>query len=209
MKTIKKLLAPVLLIACFAINSSFTKKSAPPITTAGTFATYQDYVNKNLMEWDEIKFTHGGYKGVLKGKKLSGPYKDAPYWGGRNDEGVVYRFDKKASIAAQIITNSKICFYAGMELSIDRRDDGSVEQVNINGVDRSTKFSEVFFFSQGGEGDFMPASQDNLCKLMADNADMVAKIKDKTILEKNKGNAWFDNINNICGWIKDYMKTAK
>jgi hypothetical protein len=208
MKTIKKILTPVLLIALLAFSSSFTKKSGP-ITTAGIFATYQDYVNKKLTEWDEIKFVHGGYKGTLKGAKIASSYKSSPYWGGRDEDGVVYRFDKKASVAGQVITNAKICFYAGQELKVDRRDDGSVEQVNIDGVDRSTKFSEVFWFSQGGEGDFMPATQENLCKLMADNADIVAKINAKGIDEKNKGNAWFDNINNICGWIKDYVKTAK
>ncbi len=208
MKTLKKFIAPVLLTLFLTLSSSFVKK-AGPVTLAGTYATYQDYTAKKLTEWDEIKFGHGKFKGTLKGKKIASSYKDASYWGGQNDEGVVYRFNKVKNIAVQVITNAKICFYAGMELSVERYDNGSVKEVNINDVEKSTKFSEIFWLSEGGEGEMIPASLDNLCKLMADNTDLVAKMKAKGLEEKNKDNVWFDNLNTISGWIKEYMKTAK
>ncbi len=210
MKTLQKIFLPFILIASVAITSSFkgTSTKAPPVTLAGIYVTYQDFQAKKLTEWDEIKFGHGAFKGAPRGgKKLTSSYKDSPYWGGQTDEGTVYRFNKKSNIAVQIITNSKICFYAGMELTVNKYDNGTLAGIDIH-ADKGTKFSEVFWFSSGGEGDFIPASQDNLTKLLADNADLVAKVNAKGIEEKNV-DKWFENITNICGWIKEYIKTAK
>jgi hypothetical protein len=206
MKTIIKIAFPLILAGSLIISSSFRgnpEKNAQVVVPMGTFATYLDYQKKNLVIYDEIKLGHGGYKGVLKGKKVSGAYKSADFWGAESEDGVFYRVNKKANIAPQIISNAKICFYAGMELSVSRFYDGSVKSVDLVNVDKGTKFSELFWISAGGEGDMIAASMDNLATLMADSPDLVTKMKAKGIEEKN-ADKWFDNITNISGWIKDY-----
>ena len=134
-------------------------------------------------------------------------YKDADYWGGEDDEANIYRFNKKANKAVQVIANSKVCLYAGMELKINRYDNGTLEGIDIH-ADKGTKFSEVFWISSGGEGDFIPASIDNLADMMSSNPDLVAKMRAKGIEEKD-ADKWYDNITVISGWISEYAKTAK
>lgn len=208
MKTIQKIVLPFLLTGTIAITSSFsgtTHKNTQVVVPMGTFATYQDYVKHVLVYYDEIKVGHGKYKGVIKGKKVAGAFKDADFWGIETEDGVFYRINKKANIAVQIITNARVCFYLGMELTITKYYDGSLKGIDLNSVDKGTKFSEICWISAGGEGDMIPASLDNLCTLMADDTDLVAKMKAKGIEEKN-ADKWFDNITLICGWIKEYEK---
>ncbi len=192
-----------LALSCLFALISISGKSQIAVVPMGTFATYDDYVKKNLVQFDEIKVGRNGYKGVVKGKKVSGNYSKADFWGIETEEGVFLRLNKKANIPVQIISNSNICFYGGMQLSVSRYYDGSVKSVDFKGVDRGTKFSDIFWVSAGGDGDMMPASMDNLETLMSDSPDLVSKMKGKPINEKDI-DKWEDNISLISGWIKEY-----
>jgi hypothetical protein len=208
MKTIKKLQFLTILSGAFLINSSLNGLSAQIITNPGIYKTYDDFSKHHLTKYDKIDIGQHGCKGVLNGKKVSSvSYKDADFWGMQNESGVIYRINKKANIADQVISNGKICFYAGPELIIKRNDDGSLNSMDIK-ADAGSKFSEVFWLSSGGEGEMIGASEDNLSTLMADSPDLVAKLKDKPI-DETKTKTWIDSYTMIADLIGKYDKAHK
>jgi hypothetical protein len=208
MKTIQKTILPLILASGLMLTSSFSKvstKSAQVITEPGEYKTYDDYVKHQLTRYDAISIGHGGFKGTLNGKKVPNTsYKDADVWGLQNDNGVIYRINKKANLVDQVIGGGKIFYYAGTELIIKRNFDGSVKDMVIN-ADDGQNFSDLFWVSEGGEGDMIKASLDNLSALFADSPALVEKMKAKGIDEKHTKN-WLDNFYNVNGWINEYNK---
>jgi hypothetical protein len=206
MKALQRIYLPVMMLGGLLLSSSFkTTRNASTDPTPGIYATYDDYVKHHVTPYDAIALGHSGFKGTVNGKKAPvKEYKNADAWGAQDENGVIYRFNKKANVADRVISNGKVCFYAGMELVVQRFDDGTVKSMTIN-ADNGQKFSELFWVSQGGEGDMVGASIDNLSSLFADSPALIEKMKAKGIDEKNTKN-WVDNFTNVAGWVGEYDK---
>ncbi len=196
------------LITSLIFFASFTKVSAQIITEPGVYLKYEDYAKHRLTKYDAITINLHGYKGVLNGVNVPiAEYKDVTCWGIQNENGVVYRINKKANIADQVISNGKVCYYAGMELAVTRNDDGSLKVIDI-AADKGAKFSDLFWISAGGNGEMIPASEDNLTKLFAGAPDIIAKMKAKGIDETDR-KKFIDDFTNVADWIREYDKTHK
>jgi len=199
----KKLFFP-LLAGIFLLNSSFHTANN---FTQGVFKTSDDYVQKHLTLYDEIHLGPHGYKGTLNGKKVSGLYNKADFWGIQTEDGMAYRINTKYNIADHIIGKGSICFYAGQELVMELFEDGRLKSQYVN-AEKGTKFSEVFWVSNGLDGEMLGASVDNLSKLFADSPDLVNKVQKTGIDEKNI-KAWLDIFATVNGWIGEYNKGHK
>jgi hypothetical protein len=194
--------AVVVLAASFCFNSTINGQD----DNTGIFKTSDDYLNHHLTVYTVLTLKHNTFKGVFNGKKIpSTPYKDADFWGAEDDNGLKYRINKKANVADQIIGKGEIWYYAGQELVIERFNDGEVSGMGINAV-KGTKFSDVFWFSKGGDGEMIGASLENLSILFANTPGVLAKLKDKGIDETNI-DKWVEDFKNVNNWLGEYQKT--
>lgn len=208
MNSTKKIFLSFAITGSLILIASFYGLSAQIITEPGVYQTYDDYAKHNLTKYDAITINQHGYKGVLKGENVPvAEYKDATCWGIQNENGVVYRINKKANIADQVISNGKVCYYAGMELVVTKNDDGNLKAMDIT-AEKGTKFSDLFWISSGGNGEMIPASEDNLSKLFAGAKDLIAKMKAKGIDETDR-KKFIDDFTNVADWIREYDKTHK
>jgi hypothetical protein len=195
-----------ILAAMIAVSLSFNFLANGQDDNTGIFKTSDDYLNHNLTVYSLLTLKHNTFKGVYNGTKIpSTPYKEANFWGVEDDNGLKYRINKKANVADQIIGKGEIWYYAGQELVIERYNDGEVSGMGINAV-KGTKFSDVFWFSKGGDGEMIGASFENLSLLFADTPGVLAKLKDKGIDETNI-DKWVENFKNVNNWIGEYEKT--
>ncbi len=207
MKTIKRIFFLTILAGSILLNSSFfvSVSNIIPNNGPGVYNTSDDYLKHHITLYDEITVKYNSFKGILKGQKVpSTQYKDASFWGIKDDNEITYRVNKKANVADRIMTQGKIWFYAGTELEIEVDKYGDLKSLRAHAV-RGTKFSDVFWFSIGPDGDMIKASLDNLSSFLADSPDLVAKMK-KIGIEEIDINKWVDNFKNISDWIGEYDK---
>ncbi len=196
------------LICGLLLFSLINTLSAQIITEPGVYLTYDDYAKHKLTRYDAITITQHGFKGVLNGDKVPiKEYKDVTCWGIQDENGVVYRINPKANIADQVVSNGKVCYYAGMELKVTRNDDGNLKAMDIT-VEKGVKFSEIFWISAGGNGEMIAATEDNLAKLFASDKKIIAKMKAKGIDETDR-KKFIDDFTNVADWIREYDKTHK
>jgi len=210
MKTSQKVFLLLVMTGGFVISSSSPVIAQDDNAIAkddnlGVFKTIQDYLNENLTEYSKMSLGYNSVKGVFKGKKIYSQYKDADFWGIEDAKGVMYRVNKKNNTIDQIILPGKIFYYAGMELVIKGK--GEVGYKRTESVDikagKGVGFSDIFWVSVGPDGDMIPASKENLLKLLADSPDLVAKVQ--KIDETNADN-WVDTYAGIATIIGKYDK---
>jgi len=157
----------------------------------------------NLIIYRKLTLGRIGFKGVLNGKRIHSQYKDVDFWGIEDANGKIYRVNKRANLVDQVISQGKIFYYAGMEVEIKKEGDIAdkiSETISIK-ADMGVKFSDIFWISDGADGDMLGASKENLSSVLSDSPGVVAKMQN---IDETNADNWIDAFTGIAFLIHKY-----
>lgn len=193
------------LFASFLVSLfSFAQEGPPP---GGFYKTYNDYLKD--------KFTDEGLSYFIiddkatfekNGKRESTKLKSVSYWGAKCNN-VVYRFNPEDHKAYAMMEHGNICLYViAHNIMFEEKKYKTVYPPKpIVVVEDAWQYA--FFVSKGGEGNILPAKEDNLQALFADDSELLKQIK--MFHPEKMGADRLANFSKLQKWVQQYNEKHK
>jgi len=201
-----------LLITAFAamlvITTAFKPADLPASDKLGYYKTYEDYVSGNLTK-DEIVVINSKYYHCVDGKKQGEGtrLKLKNIWGYTDEQGFTWYIDSKEENHYRILTMGKICVYCTGDINFKTNEKGEIQEITFSYA-QGAAFKRMVLISAGPNTDILMCTKDNLMKVLADDADISAKVKSKGIYE-SRDNKWGESLSDVLSWAKEYNDKHK
>ena len=151
-------------------------------------------------------------------------YDDATFYAYMDKDGFTWRLQLRGNhtmVPYRIVEKGKICVYTSDQVTLETDAKGNITSMNCPSSTRgyywnddgksgggTTEFFFNFYISNGLNGQLLVCTESNLKKLLADDADIVTKVKDKGIYQL-RFHKWGESFSDLMGWVAEYNSKHK